>query len=64
MKLPVLLLSLLLLALLLPPAGHGARHRHYYVGSGHCLTVPRLLPLRVLRTSQAEQQPKIVRVVQ
>ncbi|WP_151088134.1 hypothetical protein [Hymenobacter baengnokdamensis] len=61
MKTPALLLSLLLLVLLLPPAGHGA-HQHPHYLTGGTLT-PRLLPVRVLRTPYAAQQHKLVRAV-
>ena len=64
MKLLFFLLGLLLLAVLLPPLGHSARHRRAHAeGSSHYLPTPRLLPLRVLRTSHAAQRPKVVKAV-
>ncbi|MVN77214.1 hypothetical protein GO988_12840 [Hymenobacter sp. HMF4947] len=63
MKLPLLLVGLLLLALLLPPAGHSAHRRHRHAAVGRCPGSPQLLPLRVLRTAQSTQGPKVVRAV-
>ncbi|QKG52107.1 hypothetical protein [Hymenobacter sp. BRD67] len=63
MKTPALLLSLLLLVLLLPPAGHGAHQRPHYLTGGTLPLTPKLLPVRVLRTPYAAQQHKLVRAV-
>ena len=52
--------GLLLLATLLPPAGHSAHHRHCYPVRGRAA---RLRPLRVMRSAGAAGQPKVVRLV-
>lgn len=63
MKMPLLMLGLLLLALLLPPAGHSAHHRHQPPERGQAARPPRLLPLRVVRTPAVAQQHRLVRAV-
>ncbi|GAA4497519.1 hypothetical protein GCM10023172_12610 [Hymenobacter ginsengisoli] len=59
---PLFLLGLLLLALLLAPAGHGAHHRHGYP-AGYQHAPPQLLPLRVVRTPAVAQQHRQVKAV-
>lgn len=64
MKMPLFLLGLLLLALLLAPAGHGAHHRHRYpAGYQHAPHPPQLRPLRVVRTPAVAQQHRQVKAV-
>jgi hypothetical protein len=60
MKTPLVLLGLLLLVLLLAPAGHSAHHQHAVV-SGHPPRRPRLL--RVVRTPAVARQHREVRAV-
>ena len=62
MKTLVLTGGILLLLLVLSPAGHGAHHRHQYP-AGIRAVVPRLLPLRVLRTPAVARQHRLVRAV-
>ncbi|WP_460583608.1 hypothetical protein [Hymenobacter arcticus] len=61
MKTLVLMVSLLTLLLVWPPAGHSAYHRHHHSPVG-CATT-RLLPLRVVRTPAVAQQHRLVRAV-
>lgn len=65
MKTPVLLGSLLLLALLVSPEGHGAHHRHGYtcLVYGHAPRLPRLRPPRIVRTPAVARQHRRVRAV-
>lgn len=58
MKLLGLLVLVLLLALLLPPVGCGARQR-----ANGCPRAQRLAPVQVIRSRQAAQAPKTVRAV-
>ncbi len=60
MKTPVLIMGLLLLAMLVPPAGHSAHHRHRYPVSTRS---QKLLPLRVVRTPAVAQQHRQVHAV-
>ncbi|MGI4759342.1 MAG: hypothetical protein ACRYF0_01455 [Janthinobacterium lividum] len=64
MKPLLLVLSLLLLALLVPPAGHGAHHRH--CATRHCppAAALRLAPPRVVRSPAVARQHRLVRAVQ
>ncbi len=60
MKTLALVGSLLLLWLVLRPAGHSAHHWHCYPVSGG---TARLVPVRVLRSATAAQQHRLVRAV-
>jgi hypothetical protein len=63
MKTPVILGGLLLLAVLLPPAGHGARHSHHCLVHGYAPRPPVLLPPRIVRTPAVARQHRQVRAV-
>jgi len=60
MKILALIGGLLLLVLLVSPAGHGAHHRHPCCPNHHAA---QLLPLRVMRTPAVARQPRRVRAV-
>lgn len=62
MKMPVILGSLLLLAVLLPPAGHGAHHPHHCLVRSYTHATP-LLPPRIMRTPAVARQHRQVRTV-
>jgi hypothetical protein len=63
MKTPVILGGLLLLAVLLPPAGHGAHHPHYCLVHGYVPRPPHLLPPRIVRPPAVARQHRQVRAV-
>jgi hypothetical protein len=63
MKTPVILGGLLLLAVLLPPAGHGAHHPHHCLVRGDAPRPPQLLPPRIVRTPAVARQHRQVRAV-
>ena len=64
MKLLLLVLGLLLLALLVSPAGHGAHHRHRALTSGSPADTLRLQPPRVVRSPAVARQHRLVRAVE
>ncbi|RZK97268.1 MAG: hypothetical protein EOO62_28310 [Hymenobacter sp.] len=61
MKTLVLISFLLVLLLVLSPAGHSAHHRHHHYPTS-CAPA-RLLPLRVVRTHTVAQQHRLVQAV-
>lgn len=61
MKTLLLVVSLLALVLVWPPAGHSAHHRHHHYPVS-CAPA-RLLPLRVVRTPAVAQQHRLVQAV-
>jgi len=63
MKTLVLIGGVLLLALLVSPAGHGAHHRHPCDVRYRAARAPQLLPLRVVRTPAVARQPRRVQAV-
>jgi hypothetical protein len=64
MKMPLFLLGLVLLALLLVPAGHSAHHQRGQPAAGWmAVRKPQLLPPRVVRTAAVAQQHRQVKVV-
>jgi hypothetical protein len=63
MKTPVILGSLLLLAVLLPPAGHGAHHPHPCLAHGYAPRPAQLRPPRIVRTPAVARQHRQVRAV-
>jgi len=63
MKTPVILGGLLLLAVLLPPAGHGAHHPRPYLVPGYAPHPPQLLPPRIMRPPAVARQHRQVRAV-
>jgi len=63
MKTPVILGGLLLLAVLLPPAGHGAHHPHHCLVHGYAPQQRPLLPPRIMRTPAVARQRRQVRAV-
>ncbi|AMR26697.1 hypothetical protein A0257_05965 [Hymenobacter psoromatis] len=57
-------LSLLLLMLLMPPAGHSAHYRQSYLAGARSRSSRlRLLPLRVVRTPAVAEQHRLVQTV-
>ncbi len=66
MKMPIIGGSLLLLALLVTPDGHGAHHQHHYVCSlrDRPARPAQLRPPRIVRTPAVAHQHRQVRMVQ